>query len=92
MKRKKEFLLAGFAIVALATGGFLHMRMTTDQPQLSQVQIDTLESLSQNEGSFLDCQGCSSNYHGAICCTIIFKKDGQSFSYDLFSPSREDDV
>ena len=85
---KKKFFSVGLAIAALATVGFAYSHANNKDSQFSAVQLETIESLTANEVSIMDCQGCDSKYHGDMCCTINYIRDGKVIaSFDLYHPA-----
>lgn len=49
MKKKRNFFFAGLAIIALAAGGFAYSSDNASQSQLSAVQLETIEALTDPE-------------------------------------------
>lgn len=49
MRKKRNFFFAGLAIIALAAGGFTYSSDNASQSQLSAVQLETIEALTDPE-------------------------------------------
>ncbi len=75
MKQKRNHFFAGLAVAALAIGGIVFVDAKTTRPDLSEVQLATIESLSSdNESSVkIPCR----TYYGKTCKFNAINAEGQ---------------
>lgn len=68
MKRKIYFLCGMFIITALFTLSFIILKSKNH----NDIFRANVEALTLNEETIDKCKGCSTEYNGEHCCTMIF--------------------